>query len=207
MRAEKQEHFLHQYLDQTADLEFSLLFEEYRRISTSAKDRRQAKEKEMFDSDFETLRRCAARSDSRLRIRRVRDLCRVVQNAEDAYLAADQLGLPEPPSRSVTFSYSTATMENLNCHSLRASIQPLAIRQQADRCISHDVEGVLKSADRFKPHSAEQGARRSADSVLASRAFYLGDRRAAHSLRRLAFRDHRGCIPNETRIPMTSRRD
>ena len=105
MKAEKEEHFLHQYFDQTADPEFVRLFDEYRHISTSATERRRLKKEEMLE--LISLRFVDAR---RAQIRgygydEFAVFAELIQNAEDAYVSAEQLGLPQPPSRSVMFSY------------------------------------------------------------------------------------------------------
>lgn len=101
MRAEKEEHFLHQYFDQTADPEFVRLFDEYRHIATSATERRRLKKEEMLK--LISLRFVDAR---RAQIRgygydEFAIFAELIQNAEDAYVSAEQLGLPD--GRNVDF--------------------------------------------------------------------------------------------------------
>jgi hypothetical protein len=202
MKSEKQQHFLHQYFDQTADQEFSVLFDEYRRISHSAKEQRERKEKEMLD--LISTRFVAARRDQ---IRgygydEFAIFAELVQNAEDAYLAADQLGLPEPQNRSVTFTYLacdgaitlTATHYGRPFNFWRCGSK----RIDAFR---NDVEGVLKSAGSFKPHSVVQGQRPIGRFGLGFKSVYLiTDEPRIHS-GDWHFKITAGCIPEEIKIP------
>ena len=85
MKKEKEEHFFHQYLDQTADTEFSSLFDTYRRTSTSATDKLRLLKEQMWD--LLSLRFVDAR---RYQIRgygydEFAIFAELVQNAEDAY--------------------------------------------------------------------------------------------------------------------------
>ena len=202
MKAEKQEHFLHQYLDQTADPEFSRLFDEYRRISTSATDKRRLKEEEMLN--LISLRFVDARRDQ---IRgygydEFAIFAELVQNAEDAYISADQLGLPEPRSKSVTFSY----LDSDGARTLTASHygRPFNLWRYGSKRIDafrNDVEGVLKSAGSFKPHSAVDGARPIGRFGLGFKSVYLiTDAPRIHS-GDWHFEITAGCIPKEIPIP------
>ena len=202
MKDEKQGHFLHQYFDQTADPEFSLLFDEYRRISPSAKDKRQLKEKEMFDlisMRFPNARREQIRGYGYDEFAVFAEL---LQNAEDAYLAAEQLELPPPTSRSVTFSYLTCD----GSVTLTASHygRPFNLWRYGTRQIEafrNDVEGVLKSAGSFKPHSAVLGIRPIGRFGLGFKSVYLiTDAPRIHS-GDWHFEITAGCIPNEIEIP------
>jgi hypothetical protein len=202
MEKERRQHFLHQYLDQTADPEFSRLFDEYRRIGSSATDRRDLKEKEMFD--LISLRFVAAR---RVQIRgygydEFAVFAELVQNAEDAYDSADQLELPEPPSRSVTFSYEVCdgTKTLTAAHYGR----PFNLWRYGSKRIDafrNDVEGVLKSSGSFKPHSAVDGARPIGRFGLGFKSVYLiTDAPRIHS-GDWHFEITAGCIPKEIPIP------
>jgi hypothetical protein len=202
MEAEKQEHFLHQYLDQTADPEFSRLFDEYRRIGSSAMERRRLKEKEMIN--LISLRFVDARRDQ---IRgygydEFAIFAELVQNAEDAYDGGDQLGLPEPPSRSVTFSYEVCDGKK----TLTAAHygRPFNLWRYGNKRIDafrNDVEGVLKSAGSFKPHSAVDGARPIGRFGLGFKSVYLvTDAPRIHS-GDWHFEITAGCIPKEIPIP------
>jgi hypothetical protein len=202
MKAERQEHFLHQYLDQTADPEFSHLFDEYRRISASASERRRLKEEEMLN--LISLRFVKARRDQ---IRgygydEFAIFAELVQNAEDAYASADQLGLPEPPSRGVTFSY-------LPCDGARTLTaahygRPFNLWRYGSNRIEafrNDVEGVLKSAGSFKPYSGVVGASPIGRFGLGFKSVYLvTDAPRIHS-GDWHFKITAGCIPKEIPIP------
>jgi hypothetical protein len=202
MKTEKQEHFLHQYFDQTADQEFSVLFDEYRRISNTAKELREIKKNEMLD--LISTRFVAARRDQ---IRgygydEFAIFAELVQNAEDAYLAADQLGLPEPQSRSVTFTYLacdgriTLTATHFG--------RPFNVWRYGSKRIDafrNDVEGVLKSAGSFKPHSVVEGERPIGRFGLGFKSVYLiTDEPRIHS-GDWHFKITAGCIPDEIKIP------
>ena len=202
MKSEKQEHFLHQYFDQTADQEFSVLFDEYRRISNSAREQRELKEKEMLD--LISTRFVAARRDQ---IRgygydEFAIFAELVQNAEDAYLAADQLGLPEPQKRSVTFTYLACD----GAITLTATHygRPFNFWRYGSKRIDafrNDVEGVLKSAGSFKPHSVVQGQRPIGRFGLGFKSVYLiTDEPRIHS-GDWHFKITAGCIPDEIKIP------
>jgi hypothetical protein len=202
MKAEKQDHFLHQYLDQTADPEFSHLFDEYRRISVSATEKRRLKEEEMLkliSQRFVDARRDQIRGYGYDEFAIFAEL---VQNAEDAYDSAVQLGLPAPPSRSVTFSYEVRDKGR----TLTAAHygRPFNLWRYGDRRIDafrNDVEGVLKSAGSFKPHSAVDGARPIGRFGLGFKSVYLvTDAPRIHS-GDWHFEITAGCIPNEIPIP------
>jgi len=202
MKTEKQEHFLHQYFDQTADQEFSVLFDEYRRISPTAKELRETKQNEMLD--LISTRFVAARRDQ---IRgygydEFAIFAELVQNAEDAYLAGDQLGLPEPQSRSITFSY----MECDDRITLTATHygRPFNFWRYGAKRIDafrNDVEGVLKSAGSFKPYSVAEGERPIGRFGLGFKSVYLiTDEPRIHS-GDWHFKITAGCIPDEIKIP------
>ena len=208
MKAEKEEHFLHQYLDQTADPEFARLFDEYRRIAASATDRRRLKKEEMLkliSLRFVNARRAQIRGYGYDEFAIFAEL---VQNAEDAYVSADQLGLPQPPSRSVMFSYlardggTTLTVAHYG--------RPFNLWRYGNKQIDafrNDVEGVLKSAGSFKPHSATDGARPIGQFGLGFKSVYLvTDAPRIHS-GDWHFEITAGCIPREIPIPADYTKD
>lgn len=202
MKAEKQDHFLHQYLDQTADPDFSRLFDEYRRIALSATENRRIKEKEMLaliSQRFVDARRDQIRGYGYDEFAIFAEL---VQNAEDAYDSAVQLGLPEPSSRSVTFSYDVCDKGRTLTAAHHG--RPFNLWRYGDRRIEafrNDVEGVLKSAGSFKPHSAVDGARPIGRFGLGFKSVYLiTDAPRIHS-GDWHFEITAGCIPNEISIP------
>ena len=208
MKEEKQEHFFHQYLDQTADPEFSSLFDTYRRTSTSAKDKRRSMEEEM--RNMISLRFVDAR---RNQIRgygydEFAIFAELVQNAEDAYSQRDQLELPEPPGRGVTFTYSVA--DGGKSLSVSHYGRPFNLwRHGAKRvdAFRYDVEGVLKSAGSFKPHSRTDGVRPVGRFGLGFKSVYLvTDTPRIHS-GDWHFEITAGCIPNEITVPVDCERE
>ena len=203
MKKEKEEHFFHQYLDQTADTEFSSLFDTYRRTSTSATDKLRLLKEQMWD--LLSLRFVDAR---RNQIRgygydEFAIFAELVQNAEDAYSQRDHLELPEPRGRGVTFTYSVADGDR----SLSVSHygRPFNLwRHGAKRvdAFRYDVEGVLKSAGSFKPHSRAEGVRPVGRFGLGFKSVYLvTDTPRIHS-GDWHFEITAGCIPNEIAVPV-----
>lgn len=202
MKAEKELNFFHQYLDQTADPEFSKLFDSYRRTSASATEKRRVLAEGLWN--LISLRFVDAR---RTQIRgygydEFAIFAELIQNAEDAYDAADQLGLPMPPARNVTFSY-------VDCDGARTLTvthygRPFNLCRYGSKQIDtfrNDVEGVLKSAGSFKPHSAVDGARPIGRFGLGFKSVYLvTDAPRIHS-GDWHFEISAGCIPNEIAIP------
>jgi hypothetical protein len=202
MREEKQEHFFHQYLDQTADPEFSSLFDTYRRTSTSATERRRLLAKEMWD--LISLRFVDAR---RNQIRghgydEFAIFAELIQNAEDAYSQREQLDLPQPPRRSVWFAYSVT--DEGRTLSVRHYGRPFNVWRHGSRRVDafrYDVEGVLKSAGSFKPHSRADGARPIGRFGLGFKSVYLiTDAPRIHS-GDWHFEITAACIPNEIAAP------
>ena len=202
MREEKQEHFFHQYLDQTADPEFSSLFETFRRTSTSATERRRLMAQEMWN--LISLRFVDAR---RNQIRghgydEFAIFAELIQNAEDAYSQRDQLDLPQPPRRCVWFAYSVT--EQGRTLSVRHYGRPFNLWRHGSRRVDafrYDVEGVLKSAGSFKPHSRTDGARPIGRFGLGFKSVYLvTDAPRIHS-GDWHFEINGACIPNEIAVP------
>lgn len=202
MREEKQEHFFHQYLDQTADPEFSSLFDTYRRTSTSATERRRLMAKEMWD--LISLRFVDAR---RNQIRghgydEFSIFAELIQNAEDAYSQREQLDLPQPPRRCVLFAYSVT--DEGRTLSVRHYGRPFNLWRHGSRRVDafrYDVEGVLKSAGSFKPHSRTDGARPIGRFGLGFKSVYLvTDAPRIHS-GDWHFEITSACIPNEIAVP------
>jgi hypothetical protein len=202
MKEEKQEHFFHQYLDQTADPEFSNLFDTYRRTATAAKEKRSAMAAQMWD--LISLRFVDAR---RQQIRgygydEFAIFAELVQNAEDAYAARETLGLPNPPARDVTFTYSNR--DGLKILTASHYGRPFNMWRHGTKRVEafrYDVEGVLKSAGSFKPHSATDGARPIGRFGLGFKSVYLvTDAPRIHS-GDWHFEITAGCIPNEIPVP------
>ena len=127
----------------------------------------------------------------------------LVQNAEDAYSAREPLGLPEPPARDVTLAYS----DHDGVKVLTASHfgRPFNLWRYGSVQVDgfrYDVEGVLKSAGSFKPHTAADGVRPIGRFGLGFKSVYLvTDEPRIHS-GDWHFKITAGCIPNEIPIPV-----
>jgi hypothetical protein len=202
MKDEKQEHFFHQYLDQTADLEFSNLFDEYRRTATSATVKRRLVEDKLWiliSQRFVDARRSQIRGYGYDEFAIFAEL---IQNAEDAYAQRKRLGLPTPPARSMVFTYSARE----GSRTLTASHygRPFNVwRYGTERVDAYrrDVEGVLKSAGSFKPHSRTAGERPIGRFGLGFKSVYLvTDAPRIHS-GDWHFEITAGCIPKELPVP------
>jgi hypothetical protein len=202
MRDEKQEHFFHQYLDQTADPEFASLFDTYRRTSTAATERRGFIAQQMWD--LISLRFVDAR---RNQIRghgydEFAIFAELIQNAEDAYSQREQLELPQPPRRCVWFAYSmTEEGRTLSVRHYGRSFNLWRHGSKRVDAFRYDVEGVLKSAGSFKPHSRTDGARPIGRFGLGFKSVYLiTDVPRIHS-GDWHFEITAACIPNEIKVP------
>ena len=207
MKTEKEEHFFHQYLDQTADPEFSRFFDTYRRTSTSAADKRRLLAEQMWNLislRFVDVRRTQIRGYGYDEFAIFAEL---VQNAEDAYSQRDRLELPEPPGRGVTFTYSVVDGgKNL---SVSHYGRPFNLWRHGAKRVGefrYDVEGVLKSAGSFKPHSTTDGVRPVGRFGLGFKSVYLvTDTPRIHS-GDWHFEITAGCIPNEITAPVDCER-
>lgn len=151
----KQEHFFHQYQDQTADPKFSSIFERYQSLKKSSPARSELKDRmqEIIENKFVEERREQIRGYG---YNEFSVFAELVQNAEDAYSQREVLGLDAPPNKSVLFKYQSYDQESkslliehhgrpFDCWRHGACEQPNFKR---------DVEGVLRSAGSFKPHAA-----------------------------------------------------
>ena len=203
LQEEKREHFFHQYLDQTADPEFSNRFDAYKRTSTSATDKRRSMAEQMWN--LISLRFVDAR---RTQIRgygydEFGIFAELLQNAEDAYSQRAQLELPEPPGQGVTFTYSAA--DGARTLSVSHYGRPFNLWRHGVKRVDafrYDVEGVLKSAGSFKPHSRAEGVRPVGRFGLGFKSVYLvTDTPRIHS-GDWHFEITAACIPNEIPAPV-----
>ena len=202
MKEEKQDHFFHQYVDQTADPDFSTVFDAYRRTSNSATLKRQNMVEKMWhliSTRFVDARRSQIRGYGYDEFAIFAEL---VQNAEDAYSQRTQLRLPAPPHRGVTFTYSLA--DGVRTLSVRHYGRPFNLWRYGSRRVNefrYDVEGVLKSAGSFKPHCRTDGAKPIGRFGLGFKSVYLvTDTPRIHS-GDWHFKITAGCIPSEITVP------
>jgi len=193
----------HQYLDQTADPEFASLFETYRRTSATEKRRSVVSEMQnLISLRFVEVRRNQIRGYGYDEFAIFAEL---VQNAEDAYSQREQLELPPPPDRAVRFTYSLDMANGSRSLSVRHYGRPFNLwRHRAKRidAFRYDVEGVLKSAGSFKPHTKEDGVKPIGRFGLGFKSVYLvTDAPRIHS-GDWHFEISAGCIPKEIAVPI-----
>ncbi len=205
MRKVRQEHFFHQYHDQTADPEFSRVFDVYLRTAKNAQDKRRQLEQEMFDiirGKFVQERRSQIRGYGYDEFSIFAEL---IQNAEDAYLQREIIGLEAPPQRNIAFTYQEG-QDGERCLVVEYYGRPFNYWRHDGRKIENygrDVEGVLKSAGSFKPHVLEhdEGRRPVGRFGLGFKSVYLiTDCPRIHS-GQWHFEIESGCIPNPLPIP------
>jgi len=201
------EHFIHQYQDQVADPEFAELFDQYQRT-----DPRRPRAEELKSQMFTllTAKFVQARRDQ---IRgygydEFSVFAELLQNAEDAYLQREQLGMETPRPREITYRYihregTTPVLE------IEHKGRPFNYFQHGARHFSNfskDVEGVLRSAGSFKPYSPDRDAEQpNGDTIgrfgLGFKCVYLlTDRPEIHS-GDWHFAIEAGCLPKELPRP------
>jgi len=154
LRKDKQDHFFYQYQDQTADPDFSDLFERHQRLSSNSPIKAEVENKlrEIIKSRFLEERRQQIKGYGYDEFSVFAEL---IQNAEDAYLQRDVLGLDPPPHKKVLFEYR---IDGMNEKSLVVEHfgRPFNLWRHGTKKIPNfkrDVEGVLRSAGSFKPHT------------------------------------------------------
>ena len=201
------EHFIHQYQDQVADPEFAELFDRYQRT-----DPRRPRAEELKSQMFALLTAKFVQ-ERRKQIRgygydEFSVFGELLQNAEDAYLQREQLGMETPPPREITYRYilreeATPVLE------IEHKGRPFNYSQHGARHFpnfSKDVEGVLRSAGSFKPHSPDHEAEQpNGEAIgrfgLGFKCVYLvTDRPEIHS-GDWHFAIEAGCLPKELARP------
>ena len=152
---ENRESMIATYRDQEADPEFHQLVEQRRR--THSGHSRIAE----FDR---TLQAIVGQRFLESRLRLIQGhgydhksvFAELVQNAEDAYLQRDELGLSEPPSRTCNFRLTTGVAPEVQVEHFGRPFN--CWRQQGRQPVEvyrYDVEGLLRSSGSFKPHAGE----------------------------------------------------
>lgn len=162
LRESYRENFLHQYHDQVADPAFAELFEEYQRASqftNRGKELRGELETKMFallESGFIRARRDQIKGYGYDEFSVFAEL---LQNAEDAYFQRQQLGMDMPEPCSILYRY--IQVEGVGrVLEVEHQGRPFNYWQHGskqDRNFAKDVDGVLRSAGSFKPHSGVGG--------------------------------------------------
>ena len=201
------EHFIHQYQDQVADPEFAELFDQYQRT-----DPRRPRAEELKSQMFSllTAKFVQARRDQ---IRgygydEFSVFAELLQNAEDAYLQGEQLSMETARPREITYRYilrkgATPVLE------IEHKGRPFNYSQHGARHFpnfSKDVEGVLRSAGSFKPHSPDRDAEQPSGETIGrfglgfKCVYLLTDRPEIHS-GDWHFAIEAGCLPKELPRP------
>jgi len=201
------EHFIHQYQDQVADPEFAELFDQYQRT-----DPRRPRANELKSQMFAllTAKFVHARRDQ---IRgygydEFSVFAELLQNAEDAYLQREQLGMEPALPREISYRYvsrdgATPVLE------IEHKGRPFNYAQHGARQFpnfSKDVEGVLRSAGSFKPHSPDRDTVQPNGETIGrfglgfKCVYLLTDRPEIHS-GDWHFAIEAGCLPKELPRP------
>lgn len=204
MRQENQDHFFHQYHDQVADPEFAQLFEEYRKTSSRSPRRLEleAKMRQIMEREYVDARRDQIRGYGYDEFSVFAEL---VQNAEDAYLQRHRLGMDALEHRPVTFRYVTneGNGQSMQVEHYGRPFNYWRHGKRQDPNYSRDVEGVLRSAGSFKPHTAAatEAERTVGRFGLGFKCVYLiTDRPIIHS-GWWHFAIEAGCLPVEVPPP------
>ena len=171
LRESYRENFLHQYHDQVADPDFAELFEEYQRASqftNRGKELRGELETKMFallESGFIRARRDQIKGYG---YNEFSVFAELLQNAEDAYFQRQQLGMDMPEPCGILFRYIQ----------VEGAVRVLEVEHQGrpfnywqhgskhDRSFTKDIEGVIRSAGSFKPHSGGASAQPSGTAAI-----------------------------------------
>ena len=153
LRKGKQDHIFHQYQDQSADPEFSDLFEQYQKLSSTSPIAAEVEDKmkRIIKDRFLDERRQQIKGYGYDEFSIFAEL---IQNAEDAYLQSGLLELDQPAHKKVTFEYRKDDFKK-KILIVEHFGRPFNLWRHGTKEIpafKRDVEGVLKSAGSFKPH-------------------------------------------------------
>jgi hypothetical protein len=150
------EHFLHQYYDQVADPKFAKLFDEYRRTDPR-RQRAQDLKSEMFEVLFARF--------VQERVAQIRGygydefsvFAELMQNAEDAYVQGEQLGMETRHPFEVVYRYLEDEKGD-RVLEVDHRGRPFNHGSRQNPNFGRDVEGVLRSAGSFKQHIGSDAA-------------------------------------------------
>ena len=208
LRETYRQHFLHQYHDQVADPRFAELFEDYQR--TVQRSRRAVElEEQMYgllEAGFVKARRDQIRGYGYDEFSVFAEL---LQNGEDAYAQRAQLGMRMPSPCGISYRY-LRTDDGSRVLDVDHRGRPFNYWQHGsrkDHAFSRDVEGVLRSAGSFKPHTDARD-NSNPDSVPIGRfglgfksVYLLTDVPQVHS-GGWHFAVESGCLPKELPPPL-----
>ena len=213
LRESYRENFLHQYHDQVADPAFAELFEEFQRASQYTK-RGQEWRVELETKMFALLERgfIRARRDQikGYGYNEFSVFAELLQNAEDAYMQRQQLGMEMPEACGILYRYIQVegTGRVLEVEHQGRPFNYWQHGSKQDRNFTKDIEGVIRSAGSFKPHSG--AATGQLTGTVAIGRFGLGfksvylitDCPEVHS-GDWHFAIESGCLPKELSPPLT----
>jgi hypothetical protein len=197
------EHFIHQYQDQVADPDFAELFDQFQRTDPH-RPRAEELKSQMFallTAKFVQARRDQIRGYGYDEFSVFAEL---LQNAEDAYVQREQLGMETRSPREITYRYvpreGTTPILEIEHRGRPFNYSQHGIRHFPN--FSKDVEGVLRSAGSFKPHVSVGNAEQSDGQTIGrfglgfKCVYLLTDRPEIHS-EDWHFAIEAGCLPKE----------
>lgn len=199
-------HVLYQYHDQVADPQFAELWDAYRRSVPGSEEAAKLEERMhgLLKNSFLSARQKQIR-DYGYDERSV--FAELLQNAEDAYMQRLQLGMDQPDPCYVKIRYTEEPSGRALDIEHRG--RPFNYWQHGTRqepTFQRDVEGVLRSAGSFKPHT-HLGTEKDVHSEAIGRfglgfksVYLLTDRPEIHS-EAWHFAIDVGCLPEEVAAP------
>lgn len=190
-------HLLYQYNDQAPDDQFSQRYDEFVRTREDS-PRHEPLEAELVEKakdNFVTMRREQIRAYG---YDELSVLAELVQNAEDAYIQRNVLGMEDPPHWSIRFRFEAS--DDGVVLSAEHYGRPFCYWRHGDRedrNFRKDVEGVLRSSGSFKPQSDVDGepSRVIGRFGLGFKSVYLLTDTPSIYSRGWNFRIDDGCLP------------
>jgi len=208
LKERNKSHFIYQYQDQVADPEFTTIFDEYVKTKPSSFRHHQLEEQlyEIMSCKFVEARREQIRGYGYDEFSVVTEL---LQNAEDAYSQREWLGMEMPETCEVEFLYERES-DGTTVLSVVHEGRPFNYCRHGgkeNRAFARDVEGVLRSAGSYKPHSLRSDSEEAETIANIGRfglgfksVFLLSDRPEINS-GHWHFAVENGCMPAEIPTP------
>jgi len=154
LKVRNRSHFIYQYQDQVADPEFTNIFDEYQKTKNDSARHKDLEDKlyTILSNKFVDARREQIRGYGYDELSVITEL---LQNAEDAYAQRAWLGMEMPETCKVTFFYEKDSVGNLvlNVEHGGRPFNYYRHGEKEDPTFARDVEGVLRSAGSYKPHT------------------------------------------------------
>ena len=159
LRDRAQDFLLHQYNDQNADADFAALLDDYFR-TTKGTEKRAQLEKQLFERVHENFVPARREQIRAYGYDQFSVFAELLQNAEDAYIQSETLGLARPDPAYIRFSFlkQTSGEEVLRVEHAGRPFNCYRHGSRKEETYKKDVEGVLRSAGSFKPQSQLQHA-------------------------------------------------